>query len=220
VHDGYEYSPPATVSITVEAPVPTALALLPNCGGPSDAPLALKVQGTGFVSDSVVRWNGADRPVTSVTPTEITATIGASDLATPATSTVTIYSSGPGGGTSNGLLFRIGQPAIQLVSVTVTKSGGVARARVTLKNAGAGTARALKVTIGKIQKSGFAPVSTTTALPIVLGDLAPGATVDVTPDLQFPGTSANVGDTVQVTVGGTYTGGSYNGWRKATVTAP
>ncbi len=47
-------------------------------GGPN---FTLTVNGTNFVSGSTVRWNGADRTTTYVSPGRLTATIRASDVA-------------------------------------------------------------------------------------------------------------------------------------------
>ncbi len=50
--------------------------------------------------DSVVRWNGADRPTTFVSINRLTAQIPASDLLTAGTAEVTVFSPAPGGGLS------------------------------------------------------------------------------------------------------------------------
>ena len=216
VNDGYDDSAPATVTVNVDAPVPVALNLSPSSAGPgSDVELA--VRGTGFCSDSVVRWNGTDLARVSVTAKLIRATVPAAFLATPGGATVTVYTPGPGGGESNGLIFRIGQPAIKVDALTVSKNGTLS-ARITLKNTGAGIAQNVRITLAKMQKLPGGPVVTTsTSLPVVVGNLNPGATIVVTPDLQWPGTVANVGDTVLVQLGGTFTGGAFSSSRKATV---
>src|SRR5436190_23807296 len=70
----------------------------------------MTVVGTNFVSNSVVRWNGADRPTTFLSPTQLTASVPFSDLAAAATVSVTVFNPAPGGGTSNALLFPITKP--------------------------------------------------------------------------------------------------------------
>ncbi len=63
--------------------------------------LTLTVNGTNFVSSSVVRWNGADRTTTYANSGRLTATILVTDVATIGTASVTVYNPAPGGGTSN-----------------------------------------------------------------------------------------------------------------------
>jgi hypothetical protein len=64
---------------------------------------------------------------------------------------VTVYTPRPGGGESNGLIFRIGQPAIKVDALTVSKNGTLS-ARVTLKNTGSGTAQNVRITVARMQK--------------------------------------------------------------------
>jgi hypothetical protein len=67
----------------------------------------------------VVRWNGAERPTTHVDSTQLTAAISESDLANVTTVAVTAFTPGPGGGSSDPLLFTIRAP----VSVVDTIPG-------------------------------------------------------------------------------------------------
>ena len=65
------------------------------------------VNGTGFVSGSVVNWNGSPRSTTFVNGAQLTATILASDIATAGTVFLTVANPSPGGGTSNVVFFTI-----------------------------------------------------------------------------------------------------------------
>ena len=58
------------------------------------------------MSGSVVRWNGADRPTTFVSATQLTAAIPAADIAVAGSASVTVRN--PGGAVSNALTFTIG----------------------------------------------------------------------------------------------------------------
>ena len=82
-------------------PVPAAASLSPAAAIAGDPGFTLTIKGTGFVYESVVRWNGSDRPTTFVSTNEITADISAADLASTGTAQVTVFSPGPGGGTSS-----------------------------------------------------------------------------------------------------------------------
>jgi len=58
------------------------------------------VNGTGFVSGSVVNWNGSPRTTTFVSNSQLTASISAADVVVAGTATVTVSSPSPGGGVS------------------------------------------------------------------------------------------------------------------------
>ena len=74
-------------------------------GGPA---FTLTVNGSNFVSGSVVRWNGANRTTTFVSATQLTAAIPAADIAAAGTASVTVQNPPPGGAVSNALTFTIG----------------------------------------------------------------------------------------------------------------
>src|SRR5262249_31311658 len=61
----------------------------------------LTVNGSNFVSASVVQWNGSARPTTFVSSTQLTAQIQASDIAASGDVAITVFTPPPGGGTSN-----------------------------------------------------------------------------------------------------------------------
>lgn len=69
--------------------------------------LDLVVSGSGFASDSVVRWNGADRPTTRLDAGRLRVAIPASDLATPGFAQVTVFTPAPGGGHAGSLAFDV-----------------------------------------------------------------------------------------------------------------
>src|SRR5207247_7168874 len=75
--------------------------LVPDAVAPGGAGFTLTVNGTGFVSGSVVNWNGSARATTFVSNSQLTATILASDIATASTASVTVINPSPGGGSSN-----------------------------------------------------------------------------------------------------------------------
>src|SRR5262249_43996231 len=96
-------SPPITVTGT--NPVPTIGSLSPASTAVGSAPFTLTVNGTNFVSSSVVQWNGSPRPTTFASATRLTASIAAADVAAVGTSQVTVFSPAPGGGTSASFTF-------------------------------------------------------------------------------------------------------------------
>lgn len=88
--------------------------LVPATVAPGTATFTLTVNGTGFVSGSVVNWNGSPRATTFVNRSELTATILATDVAVAETGTVTVSSPSPGGGVSNPVFFGVTNPFRQI----------------------------------------------------------------------------------------------------------
>ena len=119
-----------TFTITSGTPLPTITTLNPNLTGAGGPAFTLTVNGTGFVSNSVVRWNGADRTTSFVSDTQLNAAIPAGDIATIGTANVTVVSPAPGGGTSNAVTFSIVAanpvPAITRLDPASTPAGGQA----------------------------------------------------------------------------------------------
>ncbi len=80
---------------------PTISSLSPSSAPEGREGLTLVVNGTGFSFASVVRWNGADRVTSFVSPTELRAVIPASDLEAAGTFSVEVFNPSPGGGTAS-----------------------------------------------------------------------------------------------------------------------
>jgi Fibronectin type III domain len=99
----------AALSFTVSAvaPAPGASSLSPASAVAGSGSLTLTVNGSGFVSTSVVRWNGATRTTTVVSGSQLRTTLSAADLATARSVPVTVSTPAPGGGTSAPLTFAI-----------------------------------------------------------------------------------------------------------------
>jgi hypothetical protein len=96
-----------TVQLIAVNPKPTITTLTPPSathGGPA---FTLTVTGTGYLSSSVVNWNGSPRATTYVSSTEVTATINAADIAKAGTFKVTVTNPAPGGGTSAAKMFTV-----------------------------------------------------------------------------------------------------------------
>ncbi len=103
-----------------EDPVPLInQPLVPDAVKPGAAGFTLTVSGTGFVSGSVVHWNGSPRTTTFVSTSRLKATILATDIAKPATASVAVVNPAPGGGTSNEVFFAVARP-ISVVSLRTT----------------------------------------------------------------------------------------------------
>ena len=130
-------SPVVTVDASVN-PTPVATSLSPTfamAGGPA---FTLTVNGSKFMSGSVVRWNGASRPTTFVSATQLQAAIGAGDIAAAGSASVTVFSPSPGGGTSATLPFTIRTTPVLAVSSTSVSGGGSVTVTLTNGTGGGG----------------------------------------------------------------------------------
>lgn len=99
---------PFTVSGT--NPAPTETSLQPSVATSGGGAFSLTVNGTNFLSTSVVSFNGSPRATSYVSTTQVTATILASDIASGGSYAVTVSNPTPGGGTSNALALAVNNP--------------------------------------------------------------------------------------------------------------
>ncbi len=79
----------------------------PSSTSPSGSSFTLTARGSGFVSGATINWNGTPLATTFVSVDQLTATVPASDIATPSTASVTVTNAPPGGGTSNVMYFTV-----------------------------------------------------------------------------------------------------------------
>jgi len=86
-------------------PAPIVTTLSPAVTSAGAGAFTLTVSGSNFVSGSEVRWNGAARPTTFVSSTQLTAAIPTSDIAIAGTAQVSVFNSSSG--ISNSLSFSI-----------------------------------------------------------------------------------------------------------------
>ncbi|HMV84014.1 MAG TPA: PKD domain-containing protein [Blastocatellia bacterium] len=115
----------ATFRVTATNAVPTLVGLNPavaNVGVPN---IGLTVVGRNFSVNSVIRWNGSNRPTTFINSTTLSTTLTTADTATAGIGNVTVFTPEPGGGTSVTLPFFIGKPA-SAVQASSFSSFGVA----------------------------------------------------------------------------------------------
>jgi trimeric autotransporter adhesin len=90
-------------------PVPSITSLSPPsvyAGGPS---FTLTVNGTGFISSTVIYWSPFDPPLTTtyVSSTQVTALVPAAYIMSPTSNYVYAYNPPPGGGNSGSVIFSI-----------------------------------------------------------------------------------------------------------------
>ena len=106
------------VTFDVDNPVPSASSLSPPSVLLGSGQFTLTVNGSDFVTTSVVQWNGAALTTTFVNSGEVTAVVPASDVVKAGTEMVTAMNPAPGGGTSGALTFTIDNPAPSAISLS------------------------------------------------------------------------------------------------------
>jgi hypothetical protein len=100
-----------TVTLAQTNPVPLIyLPLVPATAAPGGAQFTLTVNGANFVSGATVNWGRTTLATSFVSPSQLTATVPSTDLATPNTLTITVTNPAPGGGTSNSEYFTVTNP--------------------------------------------------------------------------------------------------------------
>ena len=120
-----------TVEILIAAP--SILTLSPRSAVVGGNGFVLKINGTNFTNNSVVQWNGANRPTTFVNAGELQINLAAGDLAAVGTASVVVVNSTPNA-VSNSQTFSVVQAAAIRGRVTFN---GAALSNVNLNLSGA-----------------------------------------------------------------------------------
>lgn len=118
------------LSLTINNPVPVLSSASPASVIAGSGSFKLTLNGTKFLTNSTVYFNGLALTPMFVNSTTLTATVPASAVALPGTLFVTVLNPAPGGGASNPILFTVIGPVIQsftptsgTVATTVTING-------------------------------------------------------------------------------------------------
>jgi subtilisin len=112
--------------IPQQNPVPVIASLEPNARAAGSTAFVLTINGTGFVSGSQAKWNGADRTTSFVNGTRLSVSISAADVTSVGTANITVVNPAPGGGTSNPTAFTIGTLTVTTSAATFEPGGAVA----------------------------------------------------------------------------------------------
>ena len=92
-------------------PIPSISSLSPSsisaASSATGLAFVLTVIGSNFIEDSVVRWNGSDRPTRFINSKELQADIPLNDIERAGAVQVSVFSPETGGGTSDNATFII-----------------------------------------------------------------------------------------------------------------
>ena len=151
--------------IALSNAVPALTSLSPSSAAAGSASFTLTVTGSNFESAPVVQWNGTPLATTFLSPTQLTAPVPASDIASAGTASITVVNPPPGGGTSATLTFSIVDFTVSSTTNSQTVTAGRS-AMFTLTTSSAGVLLANPVTFSvtglpKEAAATFAPSSVT-----------------------------------------------------------
>jgi hypothetical protein len=194
-----------TFTISAAAnPVPTTTSLSPTSAAAGGAAFTLTVNGSAFVSGATVRWNGANRPTTFSSSTQLTAAIAMSDIATAGTATVTVFNPAPGGGASNPQTFTItaaGNPVPTTTSLSpASATAGAAAFTLTVNGTGFVSGATVRWN-GANRSTTFGSASLLTAA-IPASDIVTAGTASVTVVNPAPGGGTSNALTFTIPTGG------------------
>ncbi len=178
------------IAFTITNPTPTLASISPNVLVAGSGATVITANGSGFRSDSAIRFNGTPIPTTFVSPTQLTGSVSASLLASGAVNNISVSSPSPGGGTTNNATLTVNNALPVLTSITPT-------------SVVAGAGNTVVMAIG----SGFTPTSVIlrNGLPMSTSFQSPtslSATLPAT-SLTAPGTSFSFSVTSPAPGGGT-----------------
>lgn len=124
----------SALTFSINNPSPTINSLAPNTVNAGSSAFTLTVNGTNFLANSVVRWNGNNRTTTFGSSTQLSASITGADVATGGSANVTVFNPTPGGGASNAVTFSITSPCSYAIAPTAqsfTSAGGNGSSNIT-----------------------------------------------------------------------------------------
>ncbi|MFZ1053538.1 MAG: IPT/TIG domain-containing protein [Candidatus Sulfotelmatobacter sp.] len=90
------YSSKATTP-AVAGTMPSIVELAPDSTNSGEPAFILTVNGSNFSTNATINWNGTAQTTTHVSANQLTATIAASDIETPASVPVTVTNPGTAG---------------------------------------------------------------------------------------------------------------------------
>lgn len=108
----------AAITLTVENPKPVVTSTSPARLTMSHAGTSLTVNGTGFVTGSVITWNGTARTTSFVSSTQLQTVVTTADVASNGSVQIGVTNASPGGGAATPLAIAIEYPVPVLSSMS------------------------------------------------------------------------------------------------------
>jgi hypothetical protein len=101
---------------------PTISSISPDSATAGGADFVLTVTGANFSLGSVVRWNGSNLTTAYVSASQLQASIPSALISIAGTAQITVFTSGRGGGTSDGVAFTVAAGAAASTASTASTS--------------------------------------------------------------------------------------------------
>jgi len=170
-----------TVNLEIGNPGPSIVSLTPNSAAPGSPSFTLVVNGSGFISGSVVLVNGQARLTQFNSRSQIQAEIPAVDVSSPGTLTITVRNPQPGGGTSNAVSFPVSNSNPQPVISSINpNTGSAGSGGLTVTVTGSNFIPGSVVRFGGQDRATSFVSSTQLTAQLLAADLATPVTVQIT----------------------------------------
>ncbi len=137
-----------------DPPSPVLTYLSPGTAVSGSAGFQIAASGMNFVSKSVVTWNGKQLPTTYISDTQLTAQVGAEDIAAAGSVQVAVVNALASQQQSNVIMFTVQAAAPQITGVTPSAGLIAGGTRVTISGANfapGATVRFAALTAGSVQ---------------------------------------------------------------------
>lgn len=115
---GGSSAPPPPPPPTPQNPIPTVASVSPSSVLVGSTPQILTINGSNFLTSSTVTFGNSSHTPTSVSATQLTIQLAASDLSSAGDFQVSVSNPSPGGGTSNAATFAVNNPLPTLATVS------------------------------------------------------------------------------------------------------
>ncbi|MEI6378216.1 MAG: YDG domain-containing protein [Candidatus Falkowbacteria bacterium] len=192
----YSLTQPTTTADILN-PMPTTTNVSPSSKNVGDAQFTLTVNGTNFVSTSVVEFNGSARTTTYVSSTQATAIIPASDLTVAGDNNITVTNPTPGGGTSNAQTFTVNNQVPTTTSISPA-SKTLGAAQFTLMVNGTNFVSSSTINFNGSARTTTLVSSTQATAIIPASDLTAAGTFNITVTNPIPGDGVSNAQTFTV----------------------
>jgi hypothetical protein len=106
-YQAYNSQPWVENEAPLKNPTPVVNSLSPNSANLGSGSRNVTITGSGFVNDSVARWNGSDRPTTFIDSSHLLVSLRSTDMTGSAGKYITVFNPEPKGGYSNAAFFTI-----------------------------------------------------------------------------------------------------------------
>lgn len=177
-------------NLAVKNPVPTINRVTPGSLTAGESPIPVTVEGTGLVSNSIVRVNGQDRPTTWVNGGRLTVLLTQADIANGGTLNLSVFNPAPDGGNSNTLLLEVVNPVPVLAALSpAVVAAGDAGFRLTLT--GTGFVPSAVVRFNGVPRPTIFVSGTTLAIDVTAADIETLGTATLTIVNPTPGGGAS-----------------------------